>query len=281
MRQLLWRCSILVLAAPPQLGAQFRPGVDLALTSRYVWHGLTRTTRPGMQAQAYVVRPAGSSYVAAGAGTDLEPFPARAGDLSDHAVDRWGPGEVDFWGEAATRFGDGDAALGVATAVDRPDLNRPGPLERFTTVEIYSRVRLTSLFLSPSVAAHWDVDRIQGLYLEPGVSVPLLGNPEGAPFWAAYISARAGFNLGQQPDPRRPNQRFYYADRGLTHVDLGLNFGLGGLTRLKSVDSHFDMHVQINRDARTKQHRRGGSLGGTTVRIGAILSWPSYSGRSE
>ena len=280
MRQVLWRCSILVLVAPPQLLGQVHLGADLAFTTRYVWHGLTRTTRPSMQAQAYLVRPAGSSFLAAGGSTDLE-LPARPGDLSDHAVDRWGPGEVDFWGETATGFGDGDATLGVATAVDRPDLNRAGQLERYTTVEIYSRIRLTSLFLSPSIAAHWDVDAIQGLYLEPGVSVPLLGNPEGAPFWAAYLSAKAGFNLGQQPDPHRSRQRFYYADRGLTHVDLGLNFGLGGLTRLRSIDSHFDMHVQFNHDPTTKRHRHNGSLSGTTFRIGAILSWPSYSGRSE
>lgn len=232
-----------------------------------------------MAGQVYTTLSSASSFLAIGLGADVEPLRARAGDLSDHRTGERGLGEYDFWGEGATRFDGGDATLGVATAVDRPDPTRAGPLQRFTTVGIYGRLRMTKLYLSPFVDAHWDVDRVQGLYLEPGISIPLLANPEGAPFWAAYLSARAGFNLGQQPDPDRPAQRFYYAGRGLTHVDLGINFTTTPLTRL--MDSHLDFHVQFNRDARTKRHRTTGRPSDTTVRVELVLSWPQLGGRSE
>jgi hypothetical protein len=277
----LWCCSVLLLAGPSRAGAQWAAGADLTLTTRRVWHGLTRTTRPSMAAQVYGTRSWASSFVAAGVGADFEPLRARAGDLSDNRTGQRGFGEFDAWGEGATRFDGGDASIGVATAVDRPDPNRPGTLQHFTTVEIYSRVRLTRSYLSPSIAAHWDVDRVQGLYLEPGISIPLLANPEGAPFWAAYISASAGFDFGQQPDPDRATQRFYYAGKGLTHVDLGVNFTTTPITRRGWVDSHLDFHLQFNRDAQTKRHRTTGRPSDTTIRVELVLSWPQRGGRSE
>jgi hypothetical protein len=234
-----------------------------------------------MLGQAYVTKAWTNGFVDAGLGAAYEPFRARTQDLSDNPPRKTGFGEIDVWAEGASRFDGGDAVLGVATAVDRPDPNRAGPLEHFTTVEIYSRIRLTPLYLSPSITAHWDVDRVQGLYLEPGISIPLLANPEGAPFWAAYISATAGFNLGQDPDPDRPTQRFYYAGRGLTHVDLGVSFTTTPITRSRTFDSRVDFHVQFNRDSLTKRHRATGRPGDTTLRLEVVLSFPQLGGRAE
>jgi hypothetical protein len=277
----LW-CLVLLPPGSGTLAAQWSGG-DLTLTTRQVWHGLTRTTRPSALAQVYGAKTWGAAFVAAGIGVAFEPFRTRALDLSDNAQGHDVIGEFDFWGEGASRFDGGDAALGVAAAVDRPNPNRVGSFEKFTTVEIYTRVRLTRLYLSPSVSAHWDVDRVQGLYLEPGISIPLLANPEGAPFWAAYITARAGFNFGQEPDPdpTRTTQRFYYADRGLTHVDLGVSFTTTPITRLRVMDSRVDFHVQLNRDPLTKRHRLAGRPSDTTVHLDLVLSFPQLGGRSE
>jgi hypothetical protein len=234
-----------------------------------------------MLGQAYGRGNWSSGYVALGFGAALEPFRTRARDLSDNPQGHAVLGEIDVWGEGAARFDGGDATLGVATAVDRPDLNRVGGFQTFTTVEIYTRLRLTRLYLSPTVSAHWDVDRVQGLYLEPGISVPLLANPEGAPFWAAYITARAGFNFGQDPDPARAAQRFYYAGEGLTHVELGASFTTTPITRVRFMDSRLGLYLQFNRDALTKRHRIMGRPSDTTLHLDLVLSFPQLGGRSE
>jgi hypothetical protein len=233
-----------------------------------------------VQGQAYAAYTTGRNMVAAGIGANFEPLRARTGDLSDHRAGHGGFGEKDVWTEAAGRFHGGDATLGVATAIQRPDHGRAGLLTSFTTVEFYGRVRLTGIYLSPSIDAHWDVDRVQGVYLEPTIRLPVLGNPQGAPFWAFYLSARAGINLGQQPDPARPSQHYYYARRGLTHVDLGANFILSRLVPARALDAQLDVHFQFNHDSLTKQVHLNGSPSEKMFRFGLILSWPAYSGRS-
>src|SRR2546426_7393979 len=126
----------------------------------------------------------------------------------------------------ARALGSVQTSLGVIRYTYRGTLPGPSRTSAASTSEVYGTIQLSRKYLAPRLAAYWDVDRVRGLYIESSGTLPIMANPLGEPFWALYVRGLAGYSLGQEVNPARPDQVANFAHRGFTHVDLSLSFDL-------------------------------------------------------
>ncbi len=266
------------LLATPAAG-QLAAGGELTLASRHVWRGTVVAQGPVAFPAVLVTHPFLDGYVAVGAWAGIELTRAGTGDFTLRGAGRRGVGEIDYWGEAGTAFEGGDASLGVTRYTFHGDSARGGRDRRANTSEIYGRLRLTALPFFPEVRTYWDVQRVDGLYFEGAASLPVLGNPQGAPFWAIYLRATAGANLSQHRDTSKPSQLANFSGTGLTHLDLSAAVSLRNPKR-RGLASQLELHVQVNRDARTERLRATESPGAHRWLVWGALSasYPSFTG---
>jgi hypothetical protein len=219
-------------------------GADATYSNRYVWRGLTRTSHKIFQLGAFVSVASGQDFFTFGGWASLEPLESDADQTSDTGVDEAGLGEFNYWFEYQRGFGLLDAAVGWTGYVFGNEATAGGWTSDFNTGEIYGRIELRSLPVSPKLAVWYDVDNVDGAYLETSadLQVPFL------PIASLYVTGLAGWSLGQDVSGGNPTTG-YFAEDGLTHVDLSAwtSFLIGGGFSIASA-----LHVQFNRDASTK-----------------------------
>lgn len=237
--------ALLANASSVALGqVQVYVGADATYSNRYVWRGATRTSHKVFQPAAFVSVAAGQSFITIGAWASVEPPRSDEAQLSDTGLDERGLGEFNYWIEYQRGFGRLDAGIGWTGYVFDNEASVGGRTSAFNTGEVYGRIRLRSRPLSPKLAVWYDVDKVDGAYLETSadLQIPLL------PIASLYVTGLAGWSIGQDINGANPTTG-YFAEDGLTHVDLSAwtSFVIGHGFSIASV-----LHVQFNQDASTK-----------------------------
>jgi hypothetical protein len=244
---------VLSLTSLPVAGQQV--GIDLTVASRDAWRGLLRTSLPVVQGDGFVALPlSGSLGLTGGGWVTLEPFAAHGSSLTSCPGQRACIGEKRIWAELALNAGSASIHGGWSWYIDRRFPGQAGTSlgPRFKTHEITTSLWFPRVYLAPRLSASFDVDKVGGGYLEGALSVPVLGNINAAPFWALFLTAELGYSFGQSADRNRPENPFYYAGRGVTHLDLGLGSDLP--IGVKWLSSAASLHTRVAVDDRTTRH---------------------------
>lgn len=244
---------LLLLLLPRPAGAQLGLMAELGLRSRYVWRGITRTSRPVLQPSALIAfNPAGWTFTT-GVWASYEPFRPEEGDLSDAGAEA-GIGEVDYWIEAHTRARAVDVRLGHIWHDPRGGNITVGPGAAVETAELYAAAlylpnRLTGI----GVTGYWDYDEVDGAFAAINAfrHVPLVqaGN------WVFTFTPRleSGWSIGQAFD-NTSGEPGYFVDNGLAYISA--MFGL--FAREKKWAAYLGGTVQYDRDLATQLNRLGG-----------------------
>lgn len=264
-----------LLGWPVSAGAQVQYGGDVGLRSRYEWRGLTRGSGWTLQPDLFVAV-GRDPQITVGVWTNIQ--------LSDTDPDtglgfeRQWFGETNLWAEVSTMFGPLEVGGGWNGFFFRaqPAILPGGSLEN--THEFYGRARLLSLsVIVPSVALYYDVDAVDGAYLEAGISLRLPGWAGVAfPVGSLFVNGKAGFSLGQEFD-EISLEGGYFADRGLTQFDLSLSLPIQYLSLgPMSMAPWIEMHFQFNRDRITRRKDATGEIDGFTtwLALGVSLLGP-------
>lgn len=260
-----------VLATPAPARGQARVGADMGIHSAYVWRGLSLTNKTVAQPDLYVTIPTGKAAVTVGAwgNIDLGKYDDSGSDLSESgglsAVD---VAELDPWAEISVPLGK-LTVTGGALLYFFP--NDAGFTSGSNTVELYARAALTAP-LSPKLAVWYDVDKVNGAYLEASVAHSLaLGATT-----SLSLGALAGFDAGQSvPRDGGSTDLASFRDDGFTHLDLsaGVPLVAGALAITPA------LHVVVAGDEFTRTTAPGR---GHDVKLwgGATVSWSKALGRS-
>ena len=234
--------AVVASASARTARAQATVGADLGLFSGYVWRGVSLTNRPVGQPNVYVAFPAGNASVTVGgwANVDL----GRYDDSRRFQPERWGvePQPVRVrslgGGERAGRQGDAHRRRGGLRLSQR----LRGRPTTSNTWEVYGKVGL-GVPLSPKLAVYYDVDKVNGAYLEGSVghSVPL-----------GSVSLNLGRARRLQRRARRkpmiPDELNNFVENGFTHLDLSAGVPLSaGIFSITPV-----LHFLVNGDQTTK-----------------------------
>lgn len=273
-RASLWTIIGSVLAAGPAT-AQVFAGVDAAAAAPYVWRGVTRANGWVGQAGGHVAVRIAGAFVSAGAWRLYELGGAGGQDLTMLGPGRAGLAETDTWAQLTRAWGNVHTSLGFI----QYDYRGPG---LGATGELYGSLRLASKYLTPSMSVWYDVDRVEGAYLEVSGTIPLFANPLLQPFAAVFVRGLVGYSLGQEADASRPGEAARFASGGSTHVDLSLSASFT-ITPL-AIPATFELegHLQFNQDALTRltsaapgdADRRLKLWFGSAVRLsGPIVRW--------
>lgn len=221
--KLLLALSLLAVAPPP-LGAQALR-VDLTAANRYLWRGINRTSDWVGQLQLAAVAPLGRGALAMGVFESRQVRETGRGNLTEVGRGRKGLGERNWWLEYRRSVGIMEIFAGATRYTFHGDRQLGGRPPADNTTEISLGLQAKVTYLSPALAAHLDVDRVDGLYLEASGAVPFLGWPF-PPQLIVYLDGAIGLNLGQGPDPGDPDELAYYTGDGFTHVATGLSVDL-------------------------------------------------------
>jgi hypothetical protein len=223
-------------------------GADLGLFSSYVWRGLSLTNKPVAQPDLYVTFPAGKASVTLGgwANIDLGKYDDPQDDISESGgLSSFNFAEFDPWAEISFPVGEKTTLTAGATAYIYP--NDAGLTKDLNTVEVYGKAAF-DVPLSPKLAIWYDLDKVDGAYLEGSVSHTVQASEKVG----VTLGALAGFSAGQDADldangiPRA--EFFNFIDNGLTHIDLsaGLPLAAGAFSITPA------LHFVINGDDATK-----------------------------
>lgn len=241
-------------------GAQATIGADLSLYSSYVWRGVSLTNKPVAQPNVYLTIPTGNASLTVGgwANIDIGRYDDPNDDLSQSGgVSGFDLAEFDPWAEVSLPVGKATLAAGVIGYVFPNDF---GATEAFNTWEVYGKVGL-SVPLSPKLAVFYDVDKVNGAYLEATVahSIPL------GPTLSLNLGGLAGWSAGQAESDEDINN---YFENGFTHLDIsaGVPFTAGIFSITPSA------HFVINGDEVTK-FTAPGDANDVKVWGGVTISW--------
>jgi len=228
------------------LAAQPVARIDLDISNRYVWHGLSR-------AAGLVLQPS------VAAGYRLHRLVLTSGLVRHYELDRVSPGELSELAAGTDHVGEDDAwtqaelelgSLRIRSGVTRY-VFRAGPPRN--TTELFAAAGVTTRYLNPTLETWWDVGRVRGGFVRASASSPIFGWPF-EPFVFVFLEGAVGLNLGQSPDPARPTDLANFASRGPTHAALGLH----AVNRLQhwsgvgSVSLSLGLNTQLNFDDATR-----------------------------
>ena len=240
------------MAAAPA-GAQLSARADLSAGGRYVWHGVSRSA--GLVAQPSVAAGFRRNRfsIEGGAVLHYELDSASAGELSQTGAGNRHLGEEDFWGRASLILGPTRLHAGVVRYAFRGDSAQGGVGADRNTTEVFASLSTTSRYLNPTLEAWWDVERVRGTFLRASFDVPVLGWPF-PPYAFVFVQGEMGVNIGQGPNPTRPEELANFARAGVTHLGLGLGTELRvrRLSGIGSVTLGFGARSQLNIDAATR-----------------------------
>jgi hypothetical protein len=254
-----------VLLAAQSAAAQVTVTADAGVFNAYVWRGVSLTNRFVGQPDAYLSLPAGGGSAVFGgwANVDLGQYDS-GGDLSEGGgQSSLDVTEVDLWGEyghpLGTKF---TGTAGVLTYLFPNSAGLTNEINR--TVEIYGKLQATGLPLAPKLAAWYDVDKVDGAYLEASVAQAITALPR----FPITVGALAGFSAGQGINKSDPTQIANFADDGFTHLDLSATgaFAVGPVTVAPTV------HFYVLNDPFT-QVTSLGHTGDVKAWAGATLTW--------
>jgi hypothetical protein len=243
--------GVLVACFPVAARAQFSAGASVSLATPYVWRGVTRANGWNLQPEAYLAMRLARGFLTGGAWANLEAGADSPGNLSDLGAARPGFSEVNYWIQYARPLGAIEATVGALRYVfpgDPPSAVRD---RDDNTTEIYSAIQLSSTYLVPRLTAFMDVERVRGVYLETSITVPLLAYPFGNPI-VFYASALAGYNLGQEMNPDRPEQNANFRHDGFTHFDFAVRATLRPVKSLP-LSVNLEPHWQLKVDEFTRR----------------------------
>ncbi|MBA3318109.1 MAG: hypothetical protein H0T50_08475 [Gemmatimonadales bacterium] len=184
---------------------------------------------------------------------------SESGGLSAFNLAEFNPyAEVSFGAGKATLTG---GVIGYIYPNDLTDDSNGGYNSDINTWEVYGKVGLDAP-LAPELSIYYDVDKVQGAYIEGAVSHSVaLGESR-----TLDLGGAVGLNVGQGVDS---DESFNFADDGLTHVDLSA--GLPWTAGIFSITPV--LHFQINADDITKFHSP--SSDGSDVKLwgGVSFGW--------
>ena len=235
----------ILLAAPVSAAyAQAEIGAQLDLFSSYVWRGVSLANKPVAQPDVWVSFPAGTASITAGGWTSIE---IGKYDGSDDISESGGLSAfnlAEFNPYAEVSFGAGKATLtGGVIGYIYPNDTDNGLNSDFNTWEIYGKVGLDTP-LAPELSLYYDIDKVNGAYLEGAVSHSLALDENHT----LDLGALAGFTAGQNFDPDSDDFTNNFEDNGFTHLDLSAGVPLtAGMFSITPV-----LHFQIGVDELTK-----------------------------
>jgi Bacterial protein of unknown function (Gcw_chp) len=267
--RVLGACALgtVLVVGPRPANAQATIGADVGVFNAYIWRGSSLTNKPVAQPDAYLSLPAGGgSLVLTGWGNvDLGKYSGSSDFSEGGGVASPDLTEVDLTAEydhtlgKAVGFGVGGILyLFPNSAGFTNDLAR--------TEEVYAKLQLTSVPLSPKLQGFYDVDKVNGAYFEGSVSYGVSAI-KGFPLtFGALAGLCAGQNVGGTDNAN-------FADNGLTHVDLSAT----GTLALGPVSLSPTVHVFLLHDDFTK-FTEPGVQKDAKVLFGATLSWSKAVG---
>ena len=239
--------------APERAVAQAEIGAQVDLFSSYVWRGLSLTNKPVLQPDLWVSFPAGNASVTVGNWTniDLGQYDDPDDDISESGgLSSFNIAELNPYAEVAFPVGKATLTGGIISYIypnDLTDESNGGLNSDFNTWEVYGKAEL-DVPLSPSLAMYYDIDKVDGGYIEAAVAHSLsLGEK-----LTLDLGALAGFAAGQDADlddVGNPRAEFFnFEGNGFTHADLsaGLPF-TAGVFSITPV-----LHVIVTGDEATK-----------------------------
>lgn len=214
--------AALCLLTGAPLRAQFTARADLALSNRYVWHGLSRAAGRIVQPSLAIGQRFGAAALEAGAVLHFEFDHVSPGEVSETGAVNRNLGEANLWARASLDAGPLRLQGGMVRYQFNGNALAGGISPGRSTTELYAAVSAVSTYASPSVEVWYDVSKVHGTFVNLSGHTPVLGWPL-QPFLFLYVDSDIGINLGQAPDPRRPGDRSNFAGRGVTHAGLGLS----------------------------------------------------------
>jgi hypothetical protein len=261
------------LSLPSAVAAQFVFTADAGAYNAYVWRGVTLTNQMVLQPDAYLTIPAGGGSAVLGFwGTiDAGRYDDPVNDLSEGGgTSSLNATELNVWAEYGHSLG--SRLTGTVGGLIYLFPNESGLTNDVNrTLEVYGKLQLATP-LSPKLAAWYDLDKVNGLYLEGSVShtVPVI---ESFPL---TLGALAGFSGSQGINDADPAEIANFAGNTLTHLDLSATgvFRLGSVTLSPTV--HFllpnDDFARITKPTVTKDAKAW---------AGVSLSWSKQLTRPE
>lgn len=246
-------------------------GLDAALSSPYVWRGITRANGWVAQPEAFLSVRVGRGFLSGGAWASYELGQAAPDDLSDLGPGGIGLAELNYWGQATWSLGLMQAALGGI----RYSFRGTAPSGRTSadnTTELYVDVRAISKYIVPGVALWVDVDRVRGAYVEGSATVPLLANPLAAPFIGLITRAAVGYTLGQEVNTGDPAEGAYFSRAGVTHVDLAVSTDVTLHPLRVPTVLRLEGHAQVSTDDATRPTSASPADAQRSVKLWAALA---------
>ena len=199
------------------------------------------------QPNVYLTVPAGNASVTAGgwASVDLGEYDDPADDFSEGGGTSFNLAEFNPYAEVSFPAGKATLTGGVVGYIYPNDLtttSNGGLDSEANTWEVYGILGF-DVPLAPSVAVYYDVDKINGAYIEGSVSHAVPLNER----LSLELGGLVGFSAGQGFDPDSDDS-FNFADDGLTHVDFSAGLPLtAGAFSITPV-----VHLQVSGDDATK-----------------------------
>jgi hypothetical protein len=207
---------LVLVAGTRAAAAQARFEAQTALSNRYVWRGITRTTKWSVQPQLAVGWTRWGVAFDGGVAGVLELGHGDFGERSEVGVHGGDLGEVNYW-LAATVY-DGPTAIqaGVIRYTYQGRASTGGLGSGSNTTELWGSIDLRRERFAPRLDAYLDVARVHGLYLDASAAVPVIAWPM-PPYPMLYLEGDVGLNIGQEAHPGIPGSG-YFDETGVTHA---------------------------------------------------------------
>ncbi|MCI0408073.1 MAG: hypothetical protein L0191_05815 [Acidobacteria bacterium] len=246
--------ALALLLVPGTARPQVTFTTDAGAFNAYVWRGVSLTNRFVIQPDAYLTVSAGGGALVLGGWASIDA--GRYDDPDNHLSEGGGLSsldatEVDLWAEYGHPLSSKlTGTIGGLLYLFPNDAGLTNEINR--TFEVYGKLQLTGVPLAPKLAGWYDVDKVDGLYLEGSVSQTVAGIP-GFP---VSLGALAGFSAGQGLNADDPAEIANFADNTFTHLDLSATGALSAGPVTISPTVHFlilnDDFTQITKPAVTK-----------------------------
>ena len=255
------RLVLALLASPvltPGVGtAQATVDAQLDLFSAYVWRGLTLTNRPVAEPALSVTFPAGAASVTAGGwvNIDLGRYDDTVDQISQSGgISGFNLSEFDPYAEVSVPAGKVTLTGGVIGYIYPNDTG--AATGEANTWEVYGKVGL-DLPLAPELTVYYDIDKVNGAYLEGGLSHWVALGPRAT----LDLAAVAGFSTGQAESADEINN---LVENGFTHLELSagvpLTAGAFALTPVLHLIVAADEAVEVTSPTRRRDVKLWGGL---------------------
>ena len=229
------------LSLPSAAAAQVVFTTDAGAYNAYVWRGVTLTNQMVLQPDAYLTIPAGGGSAVLGFWSTIDAgrYDDPVDDLSEGGgTSSLNATELNVWAEYG--HGLGSRMTGTVGGLIYLFPNESGLTNDVNrTVEVYGKLQLAAP-LSPKLAAWYDLDKVNGLYLEGSVSHTVAVSES----FPVTLGALGGFSGSQGINSADPAEIANFAGNTFTHLDLSAT----GVFRLGSVTLSPTVHFLLPND---------------------------------